>query len=194
MFKKILLATLILTALMFVSCSSTETVAEAKISAPVEIAPQEPEMKSVSDEAYDEYSRSTHDVNISMEEFNRDKKAILKIIEELSVVMSNKDYNKWLSYIEPESITFWSNPNNLKLASRRLPVKNMKLANLYDYFIFVFCPSRRGRTVDEIRYISLDSVKAVQNSGDVDVVYYNFVKVDGKWMVKIPLLSSQEQS
>ena len=46
--------------------------------------------------------------------------------------------------------------------------------------------------MDEIRYISLDSVKAVQNSGDVDVVYYNFVKVDGKWMVKIPLLSSQE--
>ena len=63
------------------------------------------------------------------------------------------------------------------------------LNNLYDYFRFVFVPSRRGRDVDEIRYISLDQIKAVQMREDQDVVYYNFIKVNGKWMVKLPTLA-----
>ena len=178
---------------LLISCESTEKVEEpaVQIEEPV-IEQEEPQIDEEPVQEEDEFSRSTKEVDISVEEFNKDKRIILQIITELSDVMADKNYEKWLSYIDPESINYWSNPNNLKQASKRLPVKNLRLANLYDYFIFVFCPSRKGRTVDEIRYISLDSVKAVQVSDEVDVVYYNFVKINDKWMVKIPPLSSQE--
>lgn len=167
------------------SCKSTK----AKAPTTVEKAPQEteriPEYDTTNEE---EFSRSTHDVSISKETFSADKNAILRIIDELSTVMANRDYNAWLTYIEPESIEYWSSPRNLLQASKRLPFKGRRLNTLQDYFEFVFVPSRKGRAVDEIRYISLDSVKAVQMQDNQDIVYYNFVKKNGKWMVKIPPL------
>ena len=167
--KKILHAALItLASILLFSCKSTDVPEEPQEKTePVVQEVKEPETPAPVD---DEFSRSTQEVSITVEEFNADKKAILDIIKELSYVMQDRDYNKWLTYIEPESVTYWSNPNNLKQASKRLPVKGMKLANLNDYFTFVFVPSRKGREVDEIRHISLESVKAVQNTDEQDIV------------------------
>ena len=100
--------------------------------------------------------------------------------------MAKHDFNAWLTYIEPESIEYWSSPRNLLQASKRLPYKNKRLNTLNDYFDLVFVPS-----IDEIRYISVDSVKAVQMQEEQDIVYYNFIKMNGKWMVKIPPLQQQ---
>ena len=185
--KKIKLIAITFFSLFFfsISCKTTE-VKEA----PVEVVEEVQEQKETNP-VDDEFSRSTQEVDITVEEFTADKRAILQIIKELSSIMQDRDYNKWLTYIEPESITYWSNPNNLKQASKRLPVKGMKLANLNDYFTFVFVPSRKGREVDEIRYISLESVKAVQNTDEQDIVYYNFVKVNGAWMVRLPPNSAE---
>ena len=108
--------------------------------------------------------------------------------------MTDYNFDGWLKYIDNESVQYWSNPKNLKNASKRLPYKNQALNNINDYFRLVFVPSRKGRSVEEIRYISRDSVKAVEvrdeEDGPRDVVYYNFVKVNDKWMVKIPPLQS----
>ena len=139
----------------------------------------------------EEFSRSTQDVLITKETFYADKAAILQIISELSDVMAKHDFNAWLTYIEPESIEYWSSPRNLLQASKRLPYKNKRLNTLNDYFDLVFVPSRKGRQIDEIRYISVDSVKAVQMQEEQDIVYYNFIKMNGKWMVKIPPLQQQ---
>ena len=141
------------------------------------------------DEGYAEYSRSTQDVDVPRDVFSFDKNSILTVISSLSEVMDKYNYEEWLKYIDPASIKYWSNKNNLVQASKRLPIKGQMLNNLYDYFRFVFVPSRRGREVDEIRYISLDQIKAVQMREDQDVVYYNFIKVNGKWMVKLPTLA-----
>lgn len=138
----------------------------------------------------DEYARSTLDVQVSLEEFRADKSEILKIIDELFDIMATYDYNSWLNYIEPDSKNYWSSPENLYKASKRLPNRNQKLSTLSDYFRFVFVPSRKGRKVGEIRYISRDVVKAVQVREEQDVVYYHFVKIDGKWLVRIPALQS----
>lgn len=137
----------------------------------------------------DEFGRSTQGVKITREEFNADKNEILQTIKELSVIMTDYDFNSWMKYIDPESLRYWSNPRNLLNASKRLPSKT-RLSNLNDYFRYVFVPSRKGRSVEEIRYISRDSVKAVQPMQDRDIVYYNFVRRNGKWMVNIPELQS----
>ena len=150
----------------------------------------EPELEPIlpNDE---EYLRSTNNLDeastITKEEFNEDKAAILKIISELQVVMDTKDAKKWLAYLDPESISYYSNPVNLRNAQKKLPSKYLKLANISDYFFYVFIPSRKRSQVDEIRYISKTNIKAVQVREDyTTVVYYYFTKINGKWLVHLP--------
>jgi hypothetical protein len=151
--------------------------------------PNPPAAVSKADE---EYERSTRDleVSVSKDTFEEDKKIILAIIHSLDTVMTEMDYEKWIDFLDPESVTYWSNRNNLQRASSLLPVKGLKLRNLYDYFKYVFIPSRTGRTVSEIRYISPDYVKAVQVNETEDIIYYYFVKLNGEWKVRLPEIQS----
>ncbi|MGP1459730.1 MAG: hypothetical protein ACTTKL_10560 [Treponema sp.] len=159
---------------------------------PEPLPPPEPEKSPVYEESDEEYARSTAEVTVSREEFSSDKKEILQIISELSTIMEKSDYDSWLEYISPDSVKYWSDANNLAKAARRLPLDpkkpldRPKLNNLKDYFRLVFVRSRKGRSVNEIRYISRNSVKAVQVEDERDIVYYNFVRVNQKWMVSIP--------
>lgn len=134
-----------------------------------------------------EYSRSVTDlgVEVSKETFTEDKAEILEIIQKLDLIMKHKDYAAWLNYLTPESKTFWSNQQNLALVSQRLPIKNYRLKNLQDYFEKVFIPSRIGRVVDEIRYVSTTKVKAVQYTEQQDIIYYYFEKIDGRWFLHL---------
>lgn len=177
---------------LFFACKSTDVVApekESPVADESSVTKKNEAEESSEDEGYAEYSRSTQDVAVPRDVFSIDKNAILKIISSLSKIIEEYNYEDWLKYIEPASIRYWSNKHNLAQASKRLPIKGQVLNNLYDYFRLVFVPSRKGRNVDEIRYISLDQVKAVQMREDQDIVYYNFVKVNGKWMVKLPSLA-----
>ena len=171
-------------------------ITEDVIDEPVYIEPEkepEPEPEPVEDisEEEEEYLRSTNNLDdtiiITKEEFNEDKATILKIISELQVVMDTKDSKKWLTYIDPESIHYYSNPVNLRNAQKKLPSKYIKLNNISDYFYYVFIPSRKRSQVDEIRYISKTNIKAVQVREDyTTVVYYYFTKINGKWLVHLP--------
>lgn len=134
-----------------------------------------------------EYNRSVTDlgVEVSKETFTEDKAEILEIIQKLDLIMKHKDYAAWLNYLTPESKSFWSNQQNLALVSQRLPIKNYRLKNLQDYFEKVFIPSRIGRVVDEIRYVSTTKVKAVQYTEQQDIIYYYFEKIDGRWFLHL---------
>lgn len=153
----------------------------------VEVEPEEVQIS----EDDQEYLRSTNNLDefnsITKQEFNDDKAAILKIISELSLIMDTKDSKKWLTYIDPESITYYSNAVNLRNAQKKLPTKQIVLKDISDYFYYVFIPSRKRSQVDEIRYISKTNIKAVQVKEDFStVVYYYFTKKDGKWLVHLP--------
>ena len=141
----------------------------------------------------DEYLRSINSIegdSVTKEEFSDDKTAILEIIEDLSDIMEKKDAQRWLVYIEPASKEYYSNITNLKKAQKKLPNKSVSLNNITDYFKYVFIPSRKRSQVDEIRYISKSSIKAVQVKDDKSiVVYYYFTKVDGKWLIHLPTIS-----
>lgn len=139
-------------------------------------------------EPEDEYSRSVGDISVSRDTFAEDKEKILKIISELDNVMKNFDYRSWLTYVDQESIDYWSRPANLRKAQNRLPVKGLKLTSLQDYFKYVFVPARKGRQVTEIRYISDTYIKAIEVGKEQDIVYYYFNKINGQWMVNIPPL------
>lgn len=170
-------------AFAFASCESTK---------------QEPAAAQAPTENDLEYQRSINKIEgdaVSIETFNADKAAIMQKIAEFNVIMTKKDYNSWLKYISDDSKKYWSDTYTLSKASEKLPkeLKGVKLKNLSDYFNFVFIPSRKGRQIDEIRYNSAKSVKAVQVTKSEDdktkiTVYYNFVKENGDWKVELPPL------
>ncbi len=172
-----------MTAFALLSCESTKKESSAAVQADTE--------EDL------EYQRSINKIEgaaVSKETFNADKAAILQKIAELNVIMGKKDYNSWLKYISKDSKTYWSDTYTLSKAAEKLPKekKGVKLKNLNDYFIHVFIPSRAGRQIDEIRYNSAESVKAVQvtkseEDGKTKItVYYNFVKEGGDWKVELP--------
>lgn len=182
--KKIILKIIALTSLFSGILYSCATSNKEKIT-PVE------EIKAVEvpAEAKDsEYQRSKGDVNVTEEEFNNDKKQILVIISKLEEIMVSMNYESWYTYLDNESIEYWSKPANLKRAAARLPVKGLKLNSLSDYFKFVFVPARAGRSIDEIRYETKDLVKVVQFQEETDTIYYNFNRIDGKWKLHLPYL------
>ena len=192
-------------AMLFAACGTTQEVVvpapESKIEAP---APEEqtvtieeqpvvetPQPQAPQKTAEDlEYERSVGGADISRDTFEDDKAAILRIIRELSHVMKTLDYKAWVTYLDQESIDYWSRPTNLRKAQARLPIKGLQLKTLGDYFKYVFVPARMGREVTEIRYISPSYIKAVQvTDDDKDIVYYYFNKIDGTWKINIPPLN-----
>ena len=147
--------------------------------------------KTVKSKEDSEYERATKDLKgevVSRDTYEKDKKIILEKIDELNGIMKDKNYKSWLSYIDQSSINYWSQRKNLSTASKQLPVKGIQLKNLEDYFNYVFIPSRVGRKIDEIRYLSSTSIKAVQVKGEDVVIFYNFKKVNGEWLVELPTL------
>ena len=177
--------------LIFACTSDKETepssnVEQVVISEPITKEPEVAKPVEIPSEDL-EYTRSVSNLggNISKATFEEDKAEILEIIEKLSAIMKHKDYASWLNYLTPESISFWSNQQNLALVSQRLPIKNYRLKNLQDYFEKVFIPSRIGRVVDEIRYESTTKVKAVQYTKEQDIIYYYFEKIDGRWFLHL---------
>ncbi len=167
-----------------------------KEEAKVEPKKEEPKPAPKKEEAADEeYTRSVAQMAgqaVDVATFNKDKEAVLAIINELNSVMKEQNYKSWLNYLDDESKTYWSNKSNLKKAQKRLPVKGLTLATLEDYFKYIFIPSRQGNEMDEIRYETESSVKAVQIRTDEDghyagdTVYYYLRKVKGVWKLHLP--------
>ena len=146
--------------------------------------PPAPEVDAVDEE----YARSVGDVAVSRDTFIEDKEKILQIISELEVIMKNKNYKAWLSYVDQGSIDYWKLRKNLQKAEKKLPGKGLiKLQDLQKYFEWVFIPARKGRVITEIRYISDNYINAVQiQENDDDIVCYYFNKINGRWLVHIP--------
>lgn len=188
--KTIFISLAILFVFSFTACKSTEVTTSEAPATTIETEEVD-EVVEVVDDA--EYLRSIDKLDgevVTREEFEEDKAQILQIIDELSKIMEKEDYESWVKYIAPDSLKYYSNPQNIRKAQKKLPDKTIQLAGQKDYFKYVFIPSRKRSQVDEIRYISKENIKAVQVKSDNSVIiYYYFVKVNGKWMVHIPPLS-----
>lgn len=182
--KKIIYTLLLATLSLFICTSCGTTTQEEKPAAQKET----PKQTSKNDAEYERATKDLKGETVSRDTYEKDKKIILEKIDELNVIMESKNYKAWLSYIEPNSINYWSQKMNLTAASKQLPVKGLQLKTLEDYFNYMFIGSRKGRKIDEIRYISSKSIKAVQVRGDDVVIFYNFKKVNDEWLVELPQL------
>lgn len=199
--KRIILFSMI-TSLFFISCGSKpvseETPKEAPVQETQEVVSDEDEVEDVFDQPVtleaddEEYLRSTNNLVeevVTKDEFAEDKAEILRIISEMQKIMEKEDFDSWINYIAPDSIRYYSNPVNIKKAQKKLPDKTRQLYGIEDYFKYVFIPARKRSEVTEIRYISRTNIKAVElkDNGKV-IAYYQFVKIDDKWLIHIPSL------
>ncbi len=189
--KKILTILLIsLPLVSFLSCGTTKEAGKMAGSITYKEDDKPGKKNEVVNEEYLRSTKALTEESVTVEEFENDKAEILKIINELKVIMDNGDKTKWLTYIDPDSINYYSNHTNLRKVREKLPNKQIQLHGIGDYFKYVFIPSRKNSNIDEIRYISKSNIRAVQIREDKsELVYYNFVKKDNKWYVHIPTLS-----
>ena len=189
--KKILTILLIsLPLVSFLSCGTTKEAGKMAGSITYKEDDKPGKKNKVVNEEYLRSTKALTEESVTVEEFENDKSEILKIINELKVIMDNGDKTKWLTYIDPDSINYYSNHTNLRKVREKLPNKQIQLHGIGDYFKYVFIPSRKNSNIDEIRYISKSNIRAVQIREDKsELVYYNFVKKDNKWYVHIPTLS-----
>ena len=205
--KKIYILLTIIFSIIFISCGSKPSVNNEEKEAPViedtkikaeteDVTEVEDDVELInedvviSDDDDDEYIRSTQalsaDELVTKDEFAEDKAEILKIIKELQKVMEKEDVEDWLTYVDKDSKTFYSNPSNIRKVQKKLPNKAIVLNGIGDYFKYVFIPSRKNREITEIRYISKTNTKAVQVNDDGSITrYYQFIKVNGKWYVQL---------
>ncbi|MBR1639689.1 MAG: hypothetical protein IJ688_09930 [Treponema sp.] len=198
---------LLIISLAFISCGSvpkendetsdSETIEQEE---ETQIISDEDEVVDVSEEPVslvetdeEEYLRSTTNLSgedsVTKDEFAEDKAKILEIIAEMQKIMEKEDFSAWMEYIAPDSIRYYSNPVNIRKAQKKLPDKTKQLNGIEDYFKYVFIPARKRSEVTEIRYVSKTNIKAVElkDNGKV-VAYYQFVKLNDKWLIHIPSL------
>lgn len=150
----------------------------------------------VIEESYsEEYLRSTSSLSnedaviVPPKVFEEDKNQIFLIINDLDRIMKTKDFDSWISYLNPDSYDYWANRHNLQELSRNLiPLGGKQINNIREYFETFFIPARRGRIVDEIRYVTPTHVKVVQYKNKTDIIYYFFDKIDGEWKLTLDTL------
>ncbi len=171
-----------------ISCGSTKNPP-----APVEEEVKPVEKPVEAEVINDDYHLAVGNLSVSKDTFESDQAEIMNIIDKLSTIMKDFDYQSWLIYVDSESKEYWSKPANLKKAQSKLPVKGLQIRNLQDYFKYVFVSSRIGRQVTAIRYVSDTYVKAVQvttpataEEAERVTVYYYFNKKDGHWELHLP--------
>lgn len=88
-------------------------------------------------------------------------------VEELDAITREKDYSRWLSYLDGAYRDALSMPECLKEVSailkERLNDRNVQLLTLEDYFELVFVPSRQNARVDVIHLASAESAWALMS-------------------------------
>ena len=74
----------------------------------------QPAPKTQADLEYEKSLGSLASSAISKEMFEEDKAVILQKVEELDLIMRQKNYKKWVTYLDDESIKYWQTKSNLQ--------------------------------------------------------------------------------
>lgn len=130
---------------------------------------------------------SSFDPSTIPAEVKRDTMEDVKaLINEINLVIRQKDYTAWRGYLTGEYAVFYSEPSVLAEMSESPVLKRqgIRLKSLQDYFLNVVYPSRQSVRVDDIEFYSPTQVKAVTvaPSGERQVYYY-LEKVGESWKI-----------
>ncbi len=123
-------------------------------------------------------------VVITMQDFRQTKSEIEAVVEDLNQITKERDYSRWLDYLDPAYRKTLSDRSYLEQISNSLPQalkdRRVRLTTLKDYFDYVFVPSRQNIRVDDIQFITPSRVYVIMDlSRDQRAAVYILEKESG---------------
>jgi hypothetical protein len=106
----------------------------------------------------------------------------------LNAIIQAKDFEGWMTYLTPAYIVYYSDPVVLARLSESPVLKNngIVLHNLQDYFMQVVYRSRQNAHLDDIDFVSEDSIVAITLSPQGDrLVLYDLQRQNDSWKIGI---------
>ncbi len=124
---------------------------------------------------------------VTEEIFSRTFTDIETLIDELNVTISNKNFDRWLSYLTPEYKEHYSDPEVLQEISKSptLQKYNIRLTSLRDFFKYVVVPSRSNARLDDLVFTTDDTVKAIMIVDGQRVILYSLEKSEENWKIGV---------
>jgi len=124
--------------------------------------------------------------SVSQEEKDAAKVEIQQLIQKLNGIIKAKNYNSWVSYLDPAYFKLISSKEYLDRINKteRMQKAGISLKNARDFFTNVVVPSRANDRVDDIEFVSQNRVKAytVSQKGE-RLRLYDLEKSDGGWKI-----------
>ncbi len=130
-------------------------------------------------------AENTEEFNVSEDVYTKTFTDIDKLIAELNKIIRDENFTEWKKYLTDEYITYYSDPDNLKVLSNTPTLKkyNIVIRSLKDYFIYVVVPSRSNVNLDDISFIDDNNIKAYMKIDGDPVVLYNLKYIDETWKI-----------
>jgi hypothetical protein len=124
--------------------------------------------------------------SISQKEKETAKVEIQQLIQRLNGIIRAKNYNAWVSYLDPGYFAMISSSAYLEEVSRSAVLVKQKivLRSAQDYFNHVVVPSRTNDRVDDVEFVSHNRVKAYTvNSAGNRLRLYDLEKFGSEWKI-----------
>ena len=128
-----------------------------------------------------------HEIQVSVEVYERTFSEIEETIAELNRVIQARDFRRWQQFLTEEYIDTYSNPATLRQVSETpiLERNNIELTSLRDYFDWVVVPSRANARLDDLRFVRSEQVEAIMEVRGQRVILYQLTNFDGDWKVDV---------
>ena len=123
-------------------------------------------------------------VIVSQEIFETTKTDIQQLVEDLNRIIRASNYNSWLTYLSDEYRNRLNSREFIEDLKVRYPAFRTRINNARDYFNFVVVPSRANDKVDDIEFITENSVTAytLDNHGN-RLILYHLENINNKWKI-----------
>ena len=110
------------------------------------------------------------------------------LIQKLNAIIQAKDFEAWKTYLTQAYIVYYSDPIVLARLSESPILKSngIVLRNLQDYFLQVVYRSRQNARLDDIDFVSEDSIVAITLGPQGErLVLYNLERQRDSWKIGI---------
>jgi len=108
-------------------------------------------------------------------------------VENLNLIIKDRNYNKWRSVLSEEFFNEISSPKFLANVSKwpSMMSRGIVLRTAYDYFNYVVVPSRANSRVDKIEIMDNNRVKAfyLDKRKDETVRLYELARMGDSWTI-----------
>jgi len=126
-------------------------------------------------------------VDLSQESYEEILDEVKAFVDNLNLIIKDKNYYKWRSVLAEELLNEISSPEFLANASKWPSMKSrgIVLKELRDYFNYVVVPSRANSQVDKIEIMDNNRVKAfyVNTRKERTELVYELAKTGDSWTI-----------